>query len=316
MFIHVTKEPYENGDERGVYIHLSDPIDQAFYLAGRNSIPEIAGYQSSPAMPYSYDGVRANRYSGSGALSVEFKRRITTEDGQPPVDSVETPSILKQGDRYTLLPCNNTLTALGVSGEIASLMKPVFYQDNRHTLFVEPNVTERTIEEWQEWVTRTPQPEPGWHIPDRWREIVVIPDIPRKWPIPEPGDPSRLAIDRGSIINPVPDRDWLVNPGTAIKFGDVLVGPFGQPGIEIVAGLGAGAGQGPVNIHPGSVLAGGSIVVLRDENTFSRSGLSATAGGLNVIGGPGLNSALEKNFNDMNRSGFGAGAPGAGRVGR
>ena len=337
MFIHVTKEPYENGDERGVYIHLSDPIDQAFYLAGRNSIPEIAGYQSSPAMPYSYDGVRANRYSGSGALSVEFKRRITTEDGQPPVDSVETPNILRLGDRYTLLPCNNNLTALGVSeealqgaanldpvkaaiesglGEIASLMKPVFYQDNRHTLFVEPNVTERTIEEWQEWVTRTPQPEPGWHIPDRWREIVVIPDIPRKWPIPEPGDPWRLAIDRGSIINPVPDRDWLVNPGTAIKFGDVLVGPFGQPGIEIVAGLDAGAGQGPVNIHPGSVLAGGSIVVLRDENTFSRSGLSATAGGLNVIGGPGLNSALEKNFNDMNRSGFGAGAPGAERVGR
>ena len=32
-------------------------------------------------------------------------------------------------------------------------MKPVFYQDNAHTLFVEPNVTERTIEEWQEWVT-------------------------------------------------------------------------------------------------------------------------------------------------------------------
>ena len=337
MFIHVTKEPYENGDERGVYIHLSDPIDQAFYLAGRNSIPEKSGYQSSPAMPYSYDGARANRYSGSGALSVEFKRRITTEDGQPPVDSLETPDILRLGDRYTLLPCNNNLTALGVSeealqgaanlgavkaaiesglGEIASLMKPVFYQDNRHTLFVEPNVTERTIEEWQEWVTRTPQPEPGWHIPDRWREIVVIPDIPRKWPIPEPGDPWRLAIDRGSIINPVPDRDWLVNPGTAIKFGDVLVGPFGQPGIEIVAGLGAGAGQGPVNIHPGSVLADGSIVVLRDENTFSRSGLNATAGGLNVIGGPGFNSALEKNFNDMNRSGFGAGASGAGRVRR
>ena len=108
----------------------------------------------------------------------------------------------------------------------------------------------------------------------------------------------------------------MVNPGTTIKFGDVLVGPFGQPGIEILTAVDAASGQGPVNIHPGSVLAGGSIVVLRDENTFSRSGLNATAGGLNVIGGAGFNSALEKNFNDMNHSGFGAGAPGAGRVRR
>ena len=69
-------------------------------------------------------------------------------------------------------------------------MKPVFYQDNAHTFFVEPSVTERTIEEWQEWVTRTPQPEPGWQKPDWWKDIVVVPEMPRKWPIPDPRDPA------------------------------------------------------------------------------------------------------------------------------
>jgi hypothetical protein len=35
-----------------------------------------------------------------------------------------------------------------------------------------------------------------------------------------------------------------------------------------------------------------------------------------VVGGAGFNAALEKNFTDMNRSGFGAGAPGVGRMER
>lgn len=340
MFIHVTKEPYENGEERGVYIHLSDPIDQAFHLAGRNSIPEMAGYEAKPVMPYSNSGVRANRYTGNGALTVEFKRRITTEDGKPPVDSVETPSILQQGGGYTLLPCDNTLTALGVSeeaylnaanpaavkaaiergvGEIASLMKPVFYQDNAHTLFVEPSVTERTIEEWQDWVTRTPQPEPGWRDPDWWKEIVVIPEMPKKWPIPDPRDPrGGFRIDPGSLINPVPDFDWLVNPGTGLLFDGVLIGPAGRPGLEIltaeVAGVIAERGT-PVNVNPGSGLASGSTVVLTGTTTLEQNGLTQVAGGLNIVGGRGFNSALKQNFNESNRTAFGVGIPAAGQIG-
>ena len=201
-------------------------------------------------------------------------------------------------------------------GEIASLIKPVFYQDNRHTLFVEPNLTERTIEEWQEWVTRVPQPEPGWQMPDWWDDIVVIPEFPWKWTIPDPGDSWHLSIDPGSLINPVPDRDWLVNPGSVMKFGDVLIGPKGQPGIEIRVGGDPTVGQGLVNISPGSDLASGNTIVLRDEGSFAKSGLKGIGGGLNIVGGAGFNSALERNFTDMNRSGFGTGAPGVRLIGR
>ncbi len=328
VFIHVSKEPYENGEERGVYIHLG-AIQQAFYLAGRNSAPEAQSYGSKPNNPFnSANAEIANRYSGSGALKVSFQERITTEPGKTPPKA--NPNILQQrGGSYTLLPCNNNLTALGVSeeafqgaanpdaveaaiesglDEIASLMKPVFYQDNRHTFFVEPDVTERTIEEWQEWVVRTPQPEPGWRTPDWWDGIVVIPEFPWKTPNPGPGDPWRLPIDPGSVIDPILDRDWLVNPGTVIRFDDVLIGPDGQPGIEIVSGAGAAtAGQGQVNVNPGSGLAGGSAVALSDATSFAKSGLKAIGGGLNVVGGAGFNSALQKNFDNLNRTSFGAG---------
>ena len=380
VFVHVTKEPYEGDEERGVYVHLhqtyssaaanagpyqvleaikmlvgvgpsqahggigkffglatpATPFNQAFYLAGRNSAPESGPYASKPANPFnSANTTVATRYRGSGSLKVSFKEQITTEPGKSP--PLANPDILKKSGSYTLLPCNNHLTALGVSadayrgaadpdaveaairnslGEIATLMKPVFYQDNRHTFFVEPDVTERTIEEWQEWVTRTPATEPGWREPDWWKEIVVIPEIPRKWPIPVPDDPWRSPIHPGSLINPVPDRDWLVNPGSAIKFGDVLIGPTGQPGIEIRGGAHPAIGLGRVNASPGSDLASGSSIVLSDAESFARSGLREIGGGLHIVGGAGLNSALGKNFTDLNRSGLDTGAPGVGRMER
>jgi hypothetical protein len=338
VFVHVSKAfDAETGEESGVYIHLGGAINQAFHLAGRNSAPEQASYAAKPDNPYNSANTElANRYSGSGGLKVSFQERITTEPGKTPPKA--NPSILQQGGAYTLLPCDNNLTALGVSedayltaanpaavkaaiergvGGIASLMRPVFYQDNAHTLFVEPSVTERTIEEWQDWVTRTPQPEPGWRDPDWWKEIVVIPEMPKKWPIPDHRDPrGGFPIDAGSLINPKPDFDWLVNPGTALEFDGVLIGPAGRPGLEILPAGGIAEGGSLVNVNPGSGLGAGSTVVLTRATTLEESGLTQVAGGLNVIGSAGFNVALEKNFNELNRSGFGAGMSGAGRFGR
>ena len=245
----------------------------------------------------------------------------------------ETLDVLQRGGDFTFLPCNNNLTALGVSeeatrgaanetavetviesglGEIAALTKPVFYQDNHHILFIEPDVTERTIEEWQEWVTRTPQPEPGWLDPDWWKSFVVIPEVPWKRQIP---DELHFPVDPRSLIKPKLDRDWLVNAATAIRFGDVLIGPRGRAGLEVLSAIGDGASRRLVRVNPASDLAGGNSVILRDENTFARSGLNVIGGGLNIVGGAGFNSALERNFNDLNRSGFGSGATDRGRMG-
>ncbi|WP_337287743.1 neuraminidase-like domain-containing protein [Candidatus Methylomirabilis sp.] len=340
VFIHVSKE-YDPADdaELGVFINMmGGASDSTFYLTGCNSAPELKLKLSWSKLknPFSANTEIVTRYSGSGALKVSYDApQITTEPGKTPPKA--NLSILQQGSGYSLLPCNNNLSTLGVSedayrnaadpaavkaaiesglAEIASLIKPVFYQDNRHTLFVEPNVTERTIKEWQDWVTRTPQPEPGRREPDWWKKIVVIPETSRRWPIPDPGDPWRLSIHSGSLINPIPDRDWLVNPGTAIKFDDSLIGPAGQPGIEIVTAVDAAAGYGRLSVNPGSDLAGGRTVVLSDENTFAKSGLKAIGGGLNIVGSAGFNSALEQSFSNLNRSGFGATVPAAGRIER
>ncbi len=467
VFIHVSKE-YEAGEERGVYIHLGGAINQAFYVAGRNSAPEKDAYSAKPTNPFSANTEHANRYAGESALTVTFNQRVrnghianqipfwrlyneniqdhfyTTDAAErdrairdygykddgvacyvlpggdrtgiplfrlwndkagdhfyttkiadrdrairdygykdegvacnvlPVGDSSGTPlyrlwnanvgdhfyttdaterdraikeygftredsdcavilreeqsktlDILGRQGAYTLLPCDNSLFALGISdeahektpnstgvkiviesgmGEIASLVKPVFYQDNAHTLFIEPNVTERTIEEWQEWVTRTPQPEPEWREQNWWNEIKVIPELPEKFLIPD---------IRGPIGN---GRDWLVNPATVLQFDNVLIGRNGQPGLHILNGKVAETiGRMPVNINPGSGFASNGMVVLADIGTFENNGLIQAPSGLNVVGGAGFNSALAKNFDELTRSGFGAGMPETGINGR
>jgi len=332
VFVHVSKEPYENGEERGVFVHLSSPIGHAFYLASRNSAPEPGSYVARPDNPFpSANTIAATRYEGTDALRVRFKERITTESGKAPLGPPVDRNILGPAGAYTLLPADNELLPMGVSedayrnaanpeavkaaiesglGEIATLMRPVFYQDNRHTFFVEPSVTEKTVEEWEEWVTKTPQAEPWRPESSWWKDIVVFPTW--KGPLPDPVGPR---VHPDIRINPVRDRDWLINPVTVLKFDEALIGPVGQPGLEVatdVAQMGLGT---QINVNPGSEVAG--AVAVGAAHTFARSGLRITGGGLNVIGSAGLNPALAQNVKDLNQSGFGAGMPDAiGPIGR
>jgi ABC toxin N-terminal region/Neuraminidase-like domain/Putative peptidoglycan binding domain/Salmonella virulence plasmid 28.1kDa A protein len=321
VFIHVSKEPYENGQERGVFIHLKGPdnFQHSFYLAGRNSGAEEGQFEVKPVNPYSQKAENTTHYSGSGAFTVNFKQRITTESGKSPSSNAETLNILQKGEKYNFLPCNNKLENPGVSedvyqnaadpnavraaiqrslSDIGPLMKPLFYQDSGNTLFIEPNVTEQTIEEWQDWVTRTPQPKPGRRIPDWLDDFGLIPGTPEEWP-PDPGDPRPDFIDPGSLINPQPAIDWLTNPATGLLFDGTLIGPAGRPEVDILTDNDVDTRpQGiQVNVNPGSGIASGSIMVLTSKGTLEQSGLTQAVGGLNVVGSAGFNSALAQNLN-------------------
>jgi hypothetical protein len=62
-------------------------------------------------------------------------------------------------------------------------------------------------------------------------------------------------------------------------------------------------------------LAAGSADALVDTAKLEQSGFIQTTT-LNVVGNAGFNSMLEKNFNEMKRSGFSAGLIAAGRINR
>jgi hypothetical protein len=336
ILIHVAKELDEDGEEGGVFIHLGDPgtqISQSFYLAGRNSSPIREDYSAPPSMPYSAGDVQATRYGGSaGNLQVEFRQRITPAAGGQPADSVTMLNILQSVERHTLLPTNNAIELAGApidaagaaAGEVAeavasvlptlaALVKPFFYHDEAHTFFVEPQVAEWTIEEWEDWLTPTPRPDPDWDLPDWWEDLVVIPAVPDRVLARPPGggDPRRaLPLSPDALIGLRPAQDWLVNPATGLLFDGELIAPGGRVGLALLssaaaAGVLAGGGQ-LVHVHSGSGLAPGSAVVAAAGQALEQAGLSQAAGGLNVVGGSGHNSSLALNLIRLQR-GFGGG---------
>jgi hypothetical protein len=313
VFIHVSKEPYgENGEERGVYIHLGGAIQQAFYMAGRNSAPEMATYGKHgpiPANPYSPTSVQATRYAGAGGLRVTFKPRSISEDGKPSGGPPKTSDIFGQSLPFTLLPCDNEIQ-LAVP-ELAPLMRPLFYQDRTYTLFAEPNVEERTIEEWKEWVTRTPQPAPAPSSPGLGKEYVkpMVPRARLQTPI-DPGDPIwRLPVARESLATMQSGEDWLVNPSTALRFEGEVIGAGGRVGLAVVSSAAAAAalaeGGVPVNVHAGSDLAQGSLLVARTNDNLNQSSLAQATGMMNIVGSSGLNPALAQNFEALRQPGTG-----------
>jgi hypothetical protein len=298
VFIHVSKA-YENGDETGLFIHLGGAFNRSIYLAGRNSLPESRSYTANgkdgakPKNPYSAAGEAATRYYGGRGLAVEFTRRMSADPKEKP--QMETPSIFEKSGSFNLVTCNNPIVA-GITGEgedeLASLMKPVFYQDDTYTLFMEPAVEERTIEEWQDWVTRTPRADPSWLVKDLWKEIAVVPYIPSIEPIEKLEDWMNKGYE--AVIGKEPRVDWLTNEHTALILDGVLIGSTGQPVVHVaeseVLPTGNHTGDTIIKIPSGS---GALPEVTARADTILQSGLRPVGGMIRAVGHSGWNTALQ-----------------------
>jgi hypothetical protein len=199
--------------------------------------------------------------------------------------------------------------------EIASLIKPIFYQDNTYTLFVQPDATEKTLEEWHEWIPPAVVGVGPEIVNPKWfEEMEVEPRFPRK-----PGvGPDDFFPDDDLILPARPKGDWLVNPSTGLMFDGELIGPLGRPEVQVVStleGRGTALEGLAVNVSPGSGIATGDAVVITHGSNLIQSGLLIEAGGLNVVGGAGFNSSLAQNLQD-NRNRFATGIANTGRVQR
>ena len=304
VFIHPTKEYSKNGEEGAVLIHLGGAINKAFRLVSRNSRPtQISGAAQPPPIPYNANNIQANRYGGRDAFKVTFNQRIESESGKVARVSPVTSSILQEnGGDFTILPCANTIS-FGTP-EIASLVTPFFYQDDRSsTFFVQPRFKEKTIEEWQEWVTRSPQPDAEQNHQDWWDKLDIRPMSPKpKVPFPvRPEDPDwRTQIDPRARFELTRRQDWLVNPQTLVQFDGELVGLAGQAGLKLqsveLAATEEVVAQA-ITVNANSAIASGTGVTAIDTRALTAARVLLGSAGLKIIGGTGLNSALLKNTN-------------------
>jgi peptidoglycan hydrolase-like protein with peptidoglycan-binding domain len=323
------QDPSGSSGEAGVYVLMGSPLLSAFHLRNRNSAPRPLSEGQNPELIERISGVmwaipnwfeiwrgdRPTRVLGSGALSVTYRRTISSGDDSGEIWTGET--VLGSTGRAALLRSSNLLT-LGVSPEayvsaarpeevqaalrasieeIANLMRPFFVADDDRTFFVEPEVTERTVEQWEEWVTfPVPGGKPGKWIPkDDFWERGITPqfpkiEIPKPGPLPDPLVGPRPLPDPASIVQVVDRADWLANPGSGLLVGDdVVVGRTGAVArlerSPDVAGSRPGAGW----VVPTTVGTPGAGVVVVDAG---RGVEAMPAAGLTVVGSGGADESL------------------------
>ena len=340
VFVHVSTEP-DGQPNAGVSIHLDGVFNQAFFLAGRNSSPELGSWAKAPKTPYGHATPRATRYAGGGStLTVRFDQRIVTEAGAAtPVPKTET-ILQKLVGASSVLPCNNEISPGGVGDvsrafdpaavaaaiaaglpEIAALRMPIFLQDRRHSFFVEPTVEEQTIEDWREWIPAPPQP--GKHLDpvNPFKEIPLRPARPKfRWPVAtDTLDPIWNQPDEAWLGAALTGTDWLVNPGTGLVFEGEVIGPGGMAGLTVLPSLAASAmvagGGTAITVQPGGGVDAGDVVVV-PGGVGTESVLAATpggigdrvvgglerAGGLAIVGGGGVTRALAERRIGLDRA--------------
>jgi hypothetical protein len=214
-FIHATVE-----SDGSVKIHLSGSINKAFRVVSKNSAPTLVDGTFAKLTPYfTPRGRGAGQWEyPSGGLSVMYVEKITTTDGETEEFCSEPKMILRKGDEFKLVTRAGPLS--GVPDEIASLVSPFFYSDERHTFFVEPTLIERTkIQESDRRILDYSVVDKLYDGPEYWDEVDITPTIPGPGPVEQLSD--------SALFNVQPSPDPVILPGNAVEFGDGLIGPRG-----------------------------------------------------------------------------------------
>ena len=310
VFVSAYKEYDESGEERAVRINLGGAIQAAFRVVSKNSQPERVNSTYSLGFPYT--GIpRKTQYTASGVLEVNFIEQITTENDKVAEPKQTIQKIFNRGSGYSLLVCNELfgidtdalartypnedvldnqrrLTNVGkyLLNEFLpiAMSSPFFYQDSQNTFFVEPTLTETTIDRWEEWVI----PNPG--VTHHWDDTLILDNIPLEPHIPL--DPRiiaslpPIAIDPRAHFSIERKVDWATHPATVLTFEGHLIGQAG--GLAISAHEVGGIREVAVT---SSVLAGsGKASTIAAGSTRSdETALSAPA--LTVVSTAGLNAA-------------------------
>jgi peptidoglycan hydrolase-like protein with peptidoglycan-binding domain len=260
----------ETGADGAVWIHFNGPsveffvdpysgirVTLYFRVVSKNSRPQLQPQLTTtqPTSPFSSKSKTYNRYAGSGALSITFVQQIVTTDtftatdapweterladliydpGSVPTSGSKkaTPpapqTILSKGGSFTLLPSSNQMKF--PNAEFAPLISPVFYADDVYTFFVEPSLTETTVDKWQGYTITRPSQHPWWesYVLDPPPISAVVPSKYLQEAFKRPKNiPQRDPIDSLALHVINPPVDTLTQPGIAVQFGDAFIGSTG-----------------------------------------------------------------------------------------
>ncbi len=227
------------GGVGGVSVQLAPSyFTPAFRVVGKNSRPQYTSTAATVASPYSAGSRSFNQYVSSGSLSVTFVQTVVTTDGARKAEPAARQTILKKGGSFALQPTSNQLTL--PNAEFAPLISPFFYSDDAHTFFVEPSLTETTVDKWEGYAIPRPTEKSKWQdYLDKGPTLGAV--IPKKYgqeafKIPK-GEPQPDPIDPRALHELKPNVDLLTQPDVAVQYGASLIDGAGRVQDIAAAGI-------------------------------------------------------------------------------
>lgn len=257
---------------------LVPPAGFSFRVTSKNCAPEFSSayHQAAPVDNYSAKTVDASRYDGSGSLFATFDVSIPSSG----TSTSHNENILQSTGDFELLLCGNSVAASAFvpqddpeRDQAGALVAPFFYKDSGKiadelTFFVQPSLTEKTIDEWERWAIGSAAQAVDWS--QMVKTIPVVAQVPAA--TTPAGPPNPYA------IHSFQDRtDWLTHESTLLSYNNSLIGKVGRTDLTM---LRAGAVR--------SAVTGVGIGRLnRIANTRVLKAFAAGAG-VNVVGSEGI----------------------------
>jgi peptidoglycan hydrolase-like protein with peptidoglycan-binding domain len=249
VFLHTSKEAKDAyGIEGPVGIHLDfpDPSEEgggdtySFWVTSKNGNPDfgIKYGQLGPRNLYTAYQTDATAWAGSDSLEVWFVGSQSTNGS----DTESHEVLLQTVNNYDIVPCSNPtsspflLTPELLYQEGGALVSPFFYKDknvagpgggitnNECTFFVQPDVTEVTIEEWPGWIVGIQKPGIDVVVDKWWNDLPLINQVAinNNFNVPT-GDPE----ETGAIYQVGDRTDWLTNAATTVGYSASRIGAGG-----------------------------------------------------------------------------------------
>lgn len=292
---------YHKGEETAVLVHVnSTDISQAFRLVSRLAHPvaDADYYNEASKPPFEFESRGKTKYKGKGDLQITFNdkiTKITTKVGgkrkKPKVIKHETTATLLKNTKGTsFLFCNDVIEVSG-DKEIDSLISPFFFEDNERsvTMYVEPQVIEKTVTTWEEWIIREKKKNKRYDDDKYWKEIPVSSFVPYDKYVEfekviKPGlNPHLNEADK--ILNK--KRDWVLDARTVINYGDNLIGARGgvileEPFVKAGNDVKTPDKQRVVNVRSSRGAQAGRNLVVKERSSSmqgNRFGLENKMGG-------------------------------------
>jgi hypothetical protein len=303
VYVHASIE-YDKGTEKAVRIHVKgDGVSGGFRLVSKLAHPTASSsyYHAPSAPPFAGLTPKTTKYTGKGAFKAKYEKSLTTtvttvnDKKVKTTDPViEEQTLLQTAAEVSLLFPND---AIEVSGDkaIDCMISPFFFEDNETsvTLYVEPDVTEKTIVTWEEWIIKQETKVKGYDD-DYWKKLPVKPAIPRdklkeyeKAVIPGKGP---WINPKDEVINP--GGDWLLDDSTVIRFGDAFIGAKGGLVFETGKAMPGAGNDKVVDLAVGYGSAGERVLLKERTNGGTAATISTGLGSevktLHVVGAGGL----------------------------